>query len=77
MADTAQPVREEDLKAGDRIRLEGIDWDTDGDDPADLDLPMDLELTIPEDWCEGESVADVLSDRFGFCVHGISTILAV
>ena len=70
-------ISENELQAGDRVRLEGIDWDTDGDDPADLELPLELEMTIPQDWCEGESVVDVLSDRFGFCVHGISAIKRV
>lgn len=67
-------ITEDQLQAGDRIRVEGIDWDTDGDDPLDLDLPLETEITVPDDWCEGESVADVLSDRYGFCIHGISTI---
>ena len=74
MPTMTEAVREDDLKAGDRIRLEGIDWDTDGDDPADLELPTETEITVPDDWEQGETIADVLSDRYGFCIHGISTI---
>lgn len=73
--DIAESIREEDLQPGDTVRLEGIDWDADGDDPSDLGLPMATDITIPSDWCEGESVADLLSDKYGFCVHGVSTIL--
>lgn len=77
MATLADDDIEESLQTGDRIRVEGIDWDTDGDDPADLDLPLSTEITIPDDWIQGESVADILSDRYGFCIHGIATITRI
>jgi len=67
-------ITEDQLRSGDYIRVEGIDWDTDGDDPLSLELPLDTQITIPHDWCEGESVADLLSDQYGYCIHGISTI---
>jgi hypothetical protein len=43
-----------------------IDWDTDGENAKDLDLPEWVE--IPE-YIEDEYVADYLSDEFGFCVN--------
>ena len=42
-----------------------INWDTDGADPDELGLPT--ETTIEAD--DEESVADALSDLFGWCVN--------
>lgn len=43
-----------------------IEWDTDGENAKELDLPEWVE--IPE-YIEDEYVADYLSDEFGFCVN--------
>lgn len=64
----------ETLNAGDRIIIEGINWDTDGDDPADLELPENTEITLPDHWDEDSEVADILSDYYGFCVNSIDEI---
>ena len=61
-------LQEEELKAGDRVTLTGIKWDTDGEDPKDLGLESELTLTLPQDWDEDSSIADLLSDRYGWCV---------
>ena len=47
------------------IHVTNIEWDTDGEDPKDLNLPN--EVKINEDIDEDE-IADYLSDEYGWCV---------
>lgn len=53
-----------------------IEWDTDGED---VDLPEEIEITIPDDECliSPEEVLDFISDEItnitGFCHSGFST----
>ena len=47
------------------IRVTDIEWDTDGENPEDLDLPS--EVAINDDIDEDE-IADWLSDNYGWCV---------
>lgn len=61
------------------LELSGIDWDTSPDDEEIPDgmtphLPADLLVGVPSDWSEPGRVADLLSDRYGFCVNGIATV---
>lgn len=51
----------------DTTRTVGVEWDTDGMDEEELDLPNEVE--IPGD-IDDEDVADYLSDTYGFCVNG-------
>lgn len=53
-----------------------IDWDTDGIDPEELDLPS--EMNIPDDVISDptnedttlDEISDYLSDETGFCHNG-------
>ena len=70
-------MTEDDIKGGDVILAKGIRWDTDGDSGAQASLPSEARVEIPEDWETGsDSVADLLSDEHGFCVHGIDELVA-
>jgi hypothetical protein len=44
-----------------------IEWDTDGMDEEELDLPTEVEIPIDLD---EDRVSDWLSDMYGFCVKG-------
>lgn len=52
------------------FRADGIAWDTDGEDPSELGLP--LEAVIAAD--SAEEVADALSDKYGWLVRGIGAV---
>ena len=65
---------EEELRSGDRITLTDIVWDTDGEAAQDLGLPTDLTLTLPADWDDDCNIADLLSDKYGWCVVTPGTI---
>lgn len=54
-----------------KYRFFNIIWDTDGYAADFLSLPaeVDIEISDPELNPE-DSGADILSDRFGFCVYG-------
>ena len=59
------------------IRLFNIQWDTDGEDPAELGLPTeyvavtdDQGFPFDDDFDPEGEAADVLSDAFGYCVFG-------
>jgi hypothetical protein len=61
-----------------QVVLEGIDWDTDGENPADFGLPNDWATTIEaEDDDTEDEVADravdKASDTFGWCISGIES----
>ena len=45
----------------------GVEWDTDGMDEEELDLPSEVEIPIDLD---EDRVSDWLSDMYGFCVKG-------
>ena len=47
-------------------QVKGIVWDTDGEDPEELDLPTEVE--VPGDVDE-DGIADWLSDEYGYCVY--------
>ena len=49
------------------VKVIGVDWDTDGMDEEELDLPNEVE--VPSDIDE-DQVSDWLSDIYGFCVKG-------
>ncbi|MEE3358212.1 MAG: hypothetical protein VZR31_09010 [Lachnospiraceae bacterium] len=49
------------------VRTVGVEWDTDGMDEEELDLPSEVE--VPSE-LDDEDVADYLSDTYGFCVKG-------
>lgn len=48
-----------------------IDWDTDGKDPKSLGLPPSMRMCVAQ--CDipnlSEEIADMLSDRSGWCVN--------
>ena len=59
------------------VRLFNIQWDTDGEDPTELGLPTEHIAVVDDDWTPVDDAADLLSDRYGFCVHGCSfTVLS-
>ena len=45
-----------------------IEWDVDGEDAKELDLPTDIE--IPEEMTDEDEISDYLSDVTGFCHRG-------
>jgi hypothetical protein len=47
------------------VRTVGVEWDTDGMDEEELDLPSEVE--IPGE-LDDEDVTDWLSDNYGFCL---------
>lgn len=49
------------------MRAMNIEWDTDGEDISELDLPDEAE--IPDDISEDE-IGDWLSDEYGYCHYG-------
>ena len=65
---------EEDIRAGDVIVIQDIEWDIDDEDPEDLGLPDEVKMTVPKDWDEDSSIADHLSDEYGFCVNDIGKV---
>jgi hypothetical protein len=52
------------------VRLYDIQWDTDGEDPTELGLPTEHIAVVDDDWTPVDDAADLLSDRYGFCVKG-------
>lgn len=52
------------------FRVDDIEWDTDGEDPSDLGLP--LEDVIAAD--SVEEVAEALSDKYGWLVRGTGAV---
>jgi len=51
------------------FQITEIDWDTDGLDPQELNLPTEVPIDRDE-YCEDEEwIADVLSDTYGWCVN--------
>ena len=49
------------------VKVISVDWDTDGMDEEELDLPNEVEIPIGID---DDQVSDWLSDIYGFCVKG-------
>lgn len=47
-----------------------IQWDTDGVSPERLGLPLKIRLEVPFDCDVSYDGADILSDKYGYCVHG-------
>jgi hypothetical protein len=52
------------------VRLYDVRWNTDGQDPTELGLPSEIIAVVDDDWTPVEDAADLLSDRYGFCVKG-------
>jgi len=52
------------------VRLYSIQWDTDGEPVDELGLPSDHIAVVDDTWTPEDDAADLLSDRYGFCVHG-------
>lgn len=50
-----------------KVRFYDIVWDTDG---LDVSLTTEVTLDVDDDLCVETEGADVLSDTFGWCVHG-------
>lgn len=48
------------------FHVSDIAWDTDGDDPAALNLPSEVVMEG-----DSEQFADILSDHFGWCITGL------
>lgn len=57
------------------VKRTEIQWDTDGDKKLLKKLPKNVTITI-EDYCEGDdiddTIADMLSDEYGFCLFGFN-----
>lgn len=66
-------IDEADLQPGDEITIHDIEWDLDGATPEEAGVDTTMNLTLPDDWDEGD-IADLLSDRTGWCVLGYGDI---
>lgn len=58
-----------------KIRFFDINWDTDSkseDIVDDVDLPTDVIMDIDADVDVQEDGADILSDKYGFCVNSFN-----
>jgi hypothetical protein len=56
-----------------KVRFYNIQWDTTDDDHPkgqDVDLPNEITLDVDEDTELTTEGADVLSDKYGWCVFG-------
>jgi hypothetical protein len=53
-----------------KIKFFNIDWDTDGVRPKSCGLPSEITIDVPSDCNVEYEGADILSDKFGFCVFG-------
>lgn len=56
------------------IKFVDIDWETDGENPDDLDLPSEVYMRVPLDEDVFEVGADMLSDEFGWLVNHFECI---
>jgi hypothetical protein len=54
------------------VRFCDINWDTDGENPVELGLPSEVVLEVENDTNVEDEGADILSDRFGWCVNSFS-----
>ena len=58
-----------------KVKCTEIQWDTDGNKRLLKKLPKEDTLTI-DDYCEGDclddELADILSDKYGFCLFGFN-----
>ncbi len=54
------------------IQFSNIKWDTDG--AKEPGLPESVELGVDQDCDVDVEGADVLSDKFGFCVHSFAWV---
>ena len=62
------------------VQFRSIEWDTETDDGDDtpVDLPKEVTRKVEGQWASVEEAgsfveeqgADILSDAFGWCVHG-------
>ena len=50
------------------VAFSNIDWDTDGQ--ANADLPKEVNMEVDDNIDIGFQGADVLSDKYGYCVFG-------
>ena len=48
-----------------RIKTTNINWDT---DEYEVDLPQQVELEVEDE----DEIADKLSDKYGWCIHGLA-----
>lgn len=51
-----------------KVKVFGIVWDTDGED---VDLPSEVTLEVSEDTDLENEIADILSDKYGWCVLSV------
>ena len=51
----------------------GIEWDTDGEDPASLGLPHAVEVEADDE----DSVVDALSDNYGWCINSVAAVYEI
>jgi hypothetical protein len=53
--------------------ISGIEWDTDGVDPSELGLPLELSVDTDAEEIRGhEDLADWLSEKYGWAVSAYS-----
>jgi len=55
-----------------KVKFSDIKWDTDGTSAKELDLPSKCVLEVEDDTDLEQEAADVLSDRFGYCVLSLN-----
>lgn len=53
-----------------KIKFFNINWDTDYMNPKRLGLPSEITIDVSEDFDPEMEGADLLSDKYGFCVFG-------
>ena len=59
---------DEQLMEDIKVRVTGIEWDTDGEEVPEL--PTETTITLPY---PNADIADALSDQYGFCVNDYDT----
>tara|TARA_B100000678_G_C18024373_1_gene428048 strand:- start:67 stop:303 length:237 start_codon:yes stop_codon:yes gene_type:complete len=70
-----ESLTENDIRAGETVLVKDIDWDIDWDEsPEDVGLSSNMIITLPDNWQPGDSIADALSDKHGFCIHSVGRI---
>ena len=51
-----------------RVRVYDIKWDTDG---KKVDLPTEVVISIKKKELEDTNIADILSDKYGWCIFSL------
>ena len=64
-----------------KILVKDISWDTDGEDPEELELPPEVLIDDPSEemldnvYEYAELICDYLSDKYGYCIKGFTPMV--